>query len=69
LVEVTILQTAQSPNEYSKALREAADLYKVYVAAITTKVKQELAAKEKEKVEKRGTSKAVKKLPRKATAT
>jgi ParB family chromosome partitioning protein len=47
LVEVTILQTAQSPSESGKALREAADYYKVDVAAITAKVKQEFAAKEK----------------------
>jgi ParB family chromosome partitioning protein len=39
LVEVAILQTAHSPNDSSKALREAADYYKVDVAAITSKVK------------------------------
>jgi ParB family chromosome partitioning protein len=49
LVEVAILQTAHSPNESSKALREAADFYKVDVAAITAKVKQEFAAKDKSK--------------------
>ena len=49
LVEVAILQTAHSPNESGKALREAADFYKVDVAGITAKVKQELAAKDKAK--------------------
>jgi ParB family chromosome partitioning protein len=47
LVAITVLQTAHSPNESAKALREAAEFYKVDVAAITTKVKQEFAAKEK----------------------
>ena len=47
LVAITILQSAQSSNESAKALREAAEFYKVDVAAITAKVKQEFAAKEK----------------------
>jgi ParB family chromosome partitioning protein len=47
LVAITILQSAHSSNESAKALREAAEFYKVDVAAITTKVKQEFAAKEK----------------------
>ena len=34
-VEVTILQTAQSPIESGKALREAAEYYKVDVVAMT----------------------------------
>ena len=38
LVEVAILQTAHSPNDSGKALREAADFYKVDVAAITDRV-------------------------------
>lgn len=45
LVEVAILQTAHSPNESSKALREAAEFYKVDVASITARVKEEFAAK------------------------
>ena len=52
LVEVAILQTAHSPNESGKALREAADFYKVDVAAITAKVSQEFAAKDKAKATK-----------------
>jgi ParB family chromosome partitioning protein len=47
LVEITVLQSAHSSNESAKALREAAEFYKVDVAAITAKVKQEFAAKEK----------------------
>jgi ParB family chromosome partitioning protein len=47
LVAITILQSAHSSNESAKALREAAEFYKVDVAAITAKVKQEFAAKEK----------------------
>jgi ParB family chromosome partitioning protein len=47
LVAITVLQSAHSPNESAKALREAAEFYKVDVATITAKVKQEFAAKEK----------------------
>jgi ParB family chromosome partitioning protein len=47
LVAITVLQTAHSSNESAKALREAAEFYKVDVAAITAKVKEEFAAKEK----------------------
>jgi ParB family chromosome partitioning protein len=47
LVEITILQSTHGPNESAKALREAAEFYKVDVAAITSKVKQEFAFKEK----------------------
>jgi ParB family chromosome partitioning protein len=49
LVELAVLQAAASPNESSKALREAAEFYKVDVGAITTKVKQEFATKDKTK--------------------
>jgi ParB family chromosome partitioning protein len=47
LVAITVLQSAHSSNESAKALREAAEFYKVDVAAITAKVKEEFAAKEK----------------------
>ena len=50
---MAILQTAHSPNESSKALREAAEFYKVDVATITAKVKQEFAAKDKAKTVKK----------------
>ena len=52
LVELSILQTLHSQGDFSKALREAAEFYKVDVAAITVKVKQEFAAKEKAKAAK-----------------
>jgi len=52
LVELVVLQAAASPNESSKALREAAEFYKVDVGAITTKVKQEFATKDKAKAAK-----------------
>jgi ParB family transcriptional regulator, chromosome partitioning protein len=52
LVELAVLQTAASPHESSKALREAAEFYKVDVGAITTKVKQEFATKDKAKAAK-----------------
>jgi ParB family chromosome partitioning protein len=69
LVEVAILQTAHSPNDSGKVLREAADYYKVDVAAITTKVKQEFAAKDnKAKAAKRATPKPPAKVVKKAVA-
>jgi ParB family chromosome partitioning protein len=66
LVAITILQSAHSPNESAKALREAAEFYKVDVAAITSKVKQEFAAKDKNKTEKKATPKPPTKAPSKA---
>jgi ParB family chromosome partitioning protein len=66
LVEVAILQTAHSPSDACKALREAADHYKVDVAAITAKVKQEFAAKDKAKTAKRATTKSASKPTKKA---
>ncbi|MGD0942126.1 MAG: ParB/RepB/Spo0J family partition protein [Terracidiphilus sp.] len=62
LVAITILQSAHSSNESAKALREAAEFYKVDVAAITSKVKQEFAAKDRAKT----TKKAMPKPPAKA---
>jgi ParB family chromosome partitioning protein len=58
LVAITVLQAAHSPNESAKALREAAEFYKVDVAAITAKVKQEFAAKEKAQATRKATDKA-----------
>ena len=68
LLAVTILQTAHSPNESAKALREAAEFYKVDVAAITAKVKQEFAAKEKAKETKKAAPKPAAKAVKKAAA-
>jgi ParB family chromosome partitioning protein len=53
LVEIVILHATDS----AKVLKEAADLYKVDVNAITAKVKQELAAKDKAKTAKKVTPK------------
>jgi len=68
LVAITVLQSAHSPNESAKALREAAEFYKVDVAAITTKVKQELAAKEKTQAARKTAEKAKPSHPRTVTA-
>jgi ParB family chromosome partitioning protein len=57
LVAITILQSAHSSNESAKALREAAEFYKVDVAAITAKVKQEFTAKEKAQATRKATDK------------
>jgi ParB family chromosome partitioning protein len=57
LVEIVILHSASSVNDSGKLLKEAADFYKVDVNAITTKVKQEFAAKDKVKVTKKADSK------------
>lgn len=58
LVAITILQSAHSANESAKSLREAAEFYKVDVAAITSKVKQEFAAKEKAQATRKEAGKA-----------
>jgi ParB family transcriptional regulator, chromosome partitioning protein len=52
LVELSILQTLHSQSDSSKTLRDAAEFYKVDVAAITAKVKHEFAAKDKAKTAK-----------------
>jgi ParB family chromosome partitioning protein len=62
VVEAVVLLTASRGNA-AHVLREAAEFYKVDVAAITTLVKQEFAAKEKAKAAKTATPK----LPIKAT--
>jgi ParB family chromosome partitioning protein len=58
LVAIAVLQSANSSNESAKALREAAEFYKVDVAAITIKVKQEFTAKEKAQATRKATDKA-----------
>jgi len=52
LIELAVLQASASPSESSKALRETAEFYKVDVGAITAKVKQEFATKDKAKAAK-----------------
>jgi ParB family chromosome partitioning protein len=66
LLAITILQSAHSSNESAKALREAAEFYKVDVAAITAKVKEEFAAKEKAQTTRKGTDKTKPAQPRTA---
>jgi ParB family chromosome partitioning protein len=68
LVAITVLQLAHNPNESAKALREAAEFYKVDVAAVTTKVKQEIAAKEKTQIERKAAGKAKPSQPRTVAA-
>jgi ParB family chromosome partitioning protein len=68
LVAITVVQTEHSSNESAKALREAAEFYKVDVAAITAKVKEEFAAKEKAQATRKATGKAKPAQPR-STAT
>ena len=58
LVEIVILQSAGSANDSGKLLKEAAEFYKVDVNAITAKVKQEFAAKDKAKTTKKAVPKA-----------
>jgi ParB family chromosome partitioning protein len=53
VVEIVILHSAHSPTDSGKVLKEAAEFYKVDVNAITAKVKQEFAAKDKAKAVKK----------------
>jgi ParB family chromosome partitioning protein len=68
LVELAVLHAAASSNESSKALREAAEFYKVDVGAITTKVKQEFATKDKAKAAKTASPKPTAKGTKKPIA-
>ncbi|HEY1257019.1 MAG TPA: ParB/RepB/Spo0J family partition protein [Terracidiphilus sp.] len=68
LVAITVLQTAHSSNESAKALHEAAEFYKVDVAAITAKVKGEFTAKEKAQATRKATDKAKPSQPHTAAA-
>jgi ParB family chromosome partitioning protein len=64
VVEAVVLLTASRGNA-SHVLRDAAEFYKVDVAAITTTIKQEFAAKEKAKAAKTATPKPAVKVPAK----
>jgi ParB family chromosome partitioning protein len=68
LVEAVILYSAQSANDNGRTLKDAADTYKVDVAAISTKVKQEFAAKEKAKDTKKTAPKPPAKTVKKSKA-
>ena len=68
LIQMAILSTP-SQTETVKVLRDAAQLYKVDIEAITAKVKQEFIAKEKAKAaQKKATSKRQAKAVKKSTA-
>jgi ParB family transcriptional regulator, chromosome partitioning protein len=65
VVEAVVLLTASRGNA-AHVLRDAADAYKVDVAAITSKVKAEFAEKEKAKAAKKAAPKPPTKVPAKA---
>jgi ParB family chromosome partitioning protein len=58
LVETVILHAARTQTETSKALKDAAQHYKVDTDAIAQKVKAEFAAKEKAQAAKKTAAKA-----------
>jgi ParB family chromosome partitioning protein len=68
LVEVVILLSARTPAESSKVLKEAAQHFKVDTDAITEKVKEEFAAKQKAQAARKGSVKAKPKASKKAKA-
>ena len=68
MVKLAVLHAAASPHESSKVLREAAEFYKMDVGAITTKVKQEFATKDKAKAAKTATPKPAAKGTKKPIA-
>jgi ParB family chromosome partitioning protein len=68
LMEIVILHSTHSSTDSGKVLKEAADLYKVDVNAITAKVKQEFAAKDKAKAVKKATPQPPAKAVKRARA-
>jgi ParB family chromosome partitioning protein len=66
IVEAVILLSARTQSDGGKVLRSAAQVYKVDTDAIALKVKQEFAAKEKARSEKKVEPKPAAKSPRKA---
>ena len=68
LVEMVILQSMHTQADTMHVLRDAAQLYKVDIEAITAKVKQEFAAKEKAKAAQKATAKPQTKAAKKSTA-
>ena len=66
IVETVILLSARTQPDGGKVLRAEAQTYKVDTDAIALKVKQEFAAKEKARLEKKVKPKPVAKSPRKA---
>ena len=68
LVEIVILHSARTQSETGKALKEAAQHYKVDTDAIAQKVKAEFAAKEKAQAAKKTAAKAQPKPASRTTA-
>jgi ParB family chromosome partitioning protein len=68
LVEIAILHSARTQSETGKALKEAAQHYKVDTDAIAQKVKAEFAAKEKVQAAKKTAAKAQPKAARPTAA-
>jgi ParB family transcriptional regulator, chromosome partitioning protein len=68
LVETVILLSMHNQADAAKILRDAAQVYKVDVDAISATVKQEFAAKDKGKASKKATPKSAPKPAKKAAA-
>ena len=68
MVEVVILVSAQSANDNGRTLREAAEVYKVDVSAISANVKREFASKNKAKTANQATPKPAAKAAKKTKA-
>src|ERR1035441_10361684 len=68
LIETVILHSARTQSETGKALKDAAQHYKVDTDAIAQKVKAEFAAKEKAQAAKKTTAKAESKPAARTTA-
>ena len=68
LVETVILLSMHNQADAAKILRDAAQVYKVDVDAISATVKREFAAKGKEKASKKATPKSAPKPAKKAAA-
>ncbi|MGI0133882.1 MAG: ParB/RepB/Spo0J family partition protein, partial [Candidatus Micrarchaeaceae archaeon] len=68
LVEMVILHSSRSETNAATVLKDAAQHYKVDIEAITAKVKQEFAAKEKAKATKNVEAKPQVKAAKKSTA-
>jgi ParB family transcriptional regulator, chromosome partitioning protein len=68
LIETTILLSLHNQADAAKILRDAAQVYKVDVEAISATVKQEFAAKVKGKASKKATPKSAPKPAKKAAA-
>ena len=68
LVETVILLSMRTDTDSAKVLRDAAETYKVDIEAISAKVKQEFAAKEKAKSAKKAAPKPPAKAAKKTAA-